>query len=71
MIERIRSTLADCLSLPKTIGRGPTMMTAPPLFFPVPVFAREARKTKMARRTPATMRIVPRTGRTTDENSSP
>jgi hypothetical protein len=60
MIERVRSSLADCLSLPNMIGMGPTITTAPPLVFPVPVLTRETRTTNTAMRTPATMRIVPR-----------
>ncbi len=59
-MERIRRILTDCLSLPKIMGIGPTMTTAPPLVFPPADLAREITATNTARMTPATMRIVPR-----------
>ncbi len=60
MIERTRRIFADCLSVPKRIGKGPMITTAPPRAFRPRDLASDTTTTKRARNMPATMRIVPR-----------
>lgn len=49
---------AACLELPKTIGKGPIMMTAPPCDFAFPRREGTANATR-ARRNPASINMAP------------
>ena len=60
MIERTRRIFADSLSLPKMMGKGPMITTAPPRAFRPPDLASDTTTTKRARSIPARIRIVPR-----------
>jgi hypothetical protein len=59
MMASIRRTLADCLSLPNTMGKGPTITTAPPRALNLPRRDRDASTAVMAKARPASMSRVP------------
>ncbi len=59
MMASIRRTLADCLSLPNIIGKGPIITTAPPRPLSFPRRNRDVRTEIIARATPISMIRIP------------
>lgn len=58
-IARTRGTLADCLSLPNTIGNGPIRITPPPCPFGLPVRNKGTSVASKTSTNPAKTRTVP------------